>query len=417
MFPTNGLKVKKEENKNLNKTVPILRKGYRPENVDDDSDEEIINKNEKDKKINNEIDEDEEIKRLKNKLKEIENKKNQIKNNNNISEIIKTLSKEKESIKEIEYEEQIININDIIQNEKEEEQNLLKEKNEKEENKTKKIMSKREKDLLKKYVENNSSEEESEENEEEEEEESVPIFISSNSRNQKKQVNNNNNEDIENENEKIIKRKKEDNINNLIKQEKDKKTNNKESELKKENNDLLNIMPDDTDNPDDQIEYENWKIRELNRIKRQMEEKEIKKKEQKEIERRRNLTDEQRKEENLKLGSDSTIRNFKSKIKYLQKYYHKGAFFQDEAYNNSEHIYNRDFNLPTWEDSIDRSNVPGIMEKRRGNLFKKGQSKYTHLTNEDTTDFNPDFRIPDNINNNLLKKIGGYKGKNKFDGK
>ena len=396
MFPTNGLKVKKEENKNLNKTVPILRKGYRPENVDDDSDEEI--------------------KRLKTKLKEIENKKNQIKNNNNISEIIKTLSKEKESIKEIEYEEQIININDIIQNEKEEEKNLLKEKNEIEENKTKKIMSKREKDLLKKYVETNSSEEESEENEEEEEE-SVPIFISSNSRNQKKQVNNNNNEDIENENEKIIKRKKEDNINNLIKQEKDKKTNNKESELKKENNDLLNIMPDDTDNPDDQIEYENWKIRELNRIKRQMEEKEIKKKEQKEIERRRNLTDEQRKEENLKLGSDSTIRNFKSKIKYLQKYYHKGAFFQDEAYNNSEHIYNRDYNLPTWEDLIDRSNGPAIMEKRRGNLFKKGQSKYTHLTNEDTTNFDPNFRIPDNINNNILKKIGGYKGQNKFDGK
>ena len=416
MFPTNGLKVKKEENKNVNKTIPILRKGYRPENIDDDSDDEIINKNEKDKKVNNGIDEDEEIKKLKNKLKEIENKKNQIKNNNNINEIIKNISKEKESINEIEYEEQIININDIIQNEKEEEINRLKEKNEIEENKKEKIMSKREKDLLKKYVETNSSEEESEENEEEEEE-SVPIFISSNSRNQKKQVNSNNNEDIENENEQIIKRKKEDNINNLIKKEKDKKSNNKESDIKKENNDLLNIMPDDTDNPDDQIEYENWKIRELNRIKRQMEEKEIKKKEQKEIERRRNLTDEQRKEENLKLGSDSTIRNFKSKIKYLQKYYHKGAFFQDEAYNNSEHIYNRDFNLPTWEDSIDRSNVPGIMEKRRGNLFKKGQSKYTHLTNEDTTDFNPDFRIPDNINNNLLKKIGGYKGKNKFDGK
>ena len=26
MFPTNGLKVKKEENKNVNKTIPILRK-------------------------------------------------------------------------------------------------------------------------------------------------------------------------------------------------------------------------------------------------------------------------------------------------------------------------------------------------------------------------------------------------------
>ena len=168
-------------------------------------------------------------------------------------------------------------------------------------------------------------------------------------------------------------------------------------------------LPDDTDNPDDLDEYEKWKIRELKRIKKNFIEKQEKLNEKIEIERRRNLTDEQRQEENLKLGSDSTLKNFKSKIKYLQKYYHKGAFFQDEAINNSEHIYNRDFNLPTWEDSIERNGLPKILEKRRGNLFKKSQSKYTHLTAEDTTNFDPTFRIPENINNNILKKIGGYK--------
>ena len=129
------------------------------------------------------------------------------------------------------------------------------------------------------------------------------------------------------------------------------------------------------------------------------------------------MTDAQRKEENLKLGSDDTLRNFKSKLNYLQKYYHKGAFFQDEANNNSEHIYNRDYNLPTWEDKVDRSNLPGIMNKRRGNLFKKGQTKYTHLTNEDTTNFDPAYRVPDTIAKNLLKKTGGYKGENKFSTK
>jgi microfibrillar-associated protein 1 len=67
---------------------------------------------------------------------------------------------------------------------------------------------------------------------------------------------------------------------------KDESTNNEE-------------LPDDTDNPDDMIEFENWKLRELKRIKKQAEEDEIKLNEKMEIERRRRLTDEQRKEENL----------------------------------------------------------------------------------------------------------------------
>jgi hypothetical protein len=166
---------------------------------------------------------------------------------------------------------------------------------------------------------------------------------------------------------------------------------------------------DDTDDLNDITEYEKWKIRELTRIKRSLQETQTKLTADLELQHRRTLTDDQVKSENLKLGSNDTLRKFKSKLNYLQKYYHKGAFFQDESQLNDEHIYNRDYNLPTWEDSIDRTKLPSIMNKRRGNLFKKGQSKYTHLSNEDTTNFDAMFKVPEHIAKGLLKKTGGYK--------
>lgn len=174
-------------------------------------------------------------------------------------------------------------------------------------------------------------------------------------------------------------------------------------------------LPDDTDHPDDLEEYEKWKLRELRRIKIQFEEDEKKLKERLEIERRRNLTDEQRKEENLRLGSNDTLRPFKSKIGFLQKYYHKGAFFQQNAQETLDHIYNRDYNLPTWEDKVDRSALPKILQKRRGMQFKKGQTKYTHLTAEDTTNFDINYKVPDFIANKLQNNLAGWKSQNEFE--
>jgi microfibrillar-associated protein 1 len=68
-------------------------------------------------------------------------------------------------------------------------------------------------------------------------------------------------------------------------------------------------------------------MRELRRLKRARDEQTAREKEAKEIERRRNLTDAERQQENLTLGSDHTNKKEKVAYKFMQRFYHKGAFF------------------------------------------------------------------------------------------
>ena len=95
----------------------------------------------------------------------------------------------------------------------------------------------------------------------------------------------------------------------------------------------------------------------------------------------------------------------------MQKYYHKGVFYQDK----DSDVLNRDFNMPVGEDKMDKSVLPAVLQKRRGDMGKRGQSKWTHLTNEDTTNFDPSHRVPDNIAFRTQLKQGGYKGMNQLD--
>ena len=46
-----------------------------------------------------------------------------------------------------------------------------------------------------------------------------------------------------------------------------------------------------------------------------------------EIERRRKMTDEERQAENVRLGTDHTEKKQRVAYNFMQKYYHKGAFF------------------------------------------------------------------------------------------
>jgi microfibrillar-associated protein 1 len=112
-------------------------------------------------------------------------------------------------------------------------------------------------------------------------------------------------------------------------------------------------------------------------------------KEKEEIEKVRNMTEEERREwerKNLR-----PLRQTKQKWKFMQKYYHKGAFFQEGADDviqsaGKDDIYRRDFAEPTGEDKMDKSILPKVMQVKH--FGRSGRTKWTHLVNEDTTDWN-----------------------------
>ena len=69
-----------------------------------------------------------------------------------------------------------------------------------------------------------------------------------------------------------------------------------------------------------------------------------------------------------------------SSFTFMQKYYHKGAFFMDSG----EEIYKRDFSAPTEQESINKEALPKALQVK--NFGKRSRSKWTHLANEDTTE-------------------------------
>lgn len=85
---------------------------------------------------------------------------------------------------------------------------------------------------------------------------------------------------------------------------------------------------DDTDGLDPEEEFESWRLRELGRIKRDKEEQLRLEEEREEIERRRALPEEQRMKEDLEHAQNTREEKSKGQQKFLQKYWHKGAFHQ-----------------------------------------------------------------------------------------
>uniref|UniRef100_A0A3Q2CDG6 Microfibril associated protein 1 n=1 Tax=Cyprinodon variegatus TaxID=28743 RepID=A0A3Q2CDG6_CYPVA len=97
----------------------------------------------------------------------------------------------------------------------------------------------------------------------------------------------------------------------------------------------------DTDGENEEEEYEAWKVRELKRIKRDREARETMEKEKSEIERFHSLTEEERRAELRNSGKVVTNKAQKGKYKFLQKYYHRGAFFmvsQDTFFTSAKKV-------------------------------------------------------------------------------
>ncbi|CAN6979262.1 unnamed protein product [Brassica oleracea var. botrytis] len=98
--------------------------------------------------------------------------------------------------------------------------------------------------------------------------------------------------------------------------------------------------------------------------------------EREKVEKLRNMTEQERK--NPKPSSDKP----KKKWNFMQKYYHKGAFFQadpdDEAWSvGTDGIFQRDFSAPTGEGRLDKSILPKVMQVKH--FGRSWRTKWTHV--------------------------------------
>lgn len=75
----------------------------------------------------------------------------------------------------------------------------------------------------------------------------------------------------------------------------------------------------------------------------------------------------------------------KRHMKYMQKYYHKGAYsVVDDDNERAKELMQRDYTEAVGDDLIDKTLLPESM-RVRGELSERPKTKWTNLRNEDTT--------------------------------
>ncbi|KAJ0399028.1 hypothetical protein P43SY_006899 [Pythium insidiosum] len=163
-------------------------------------------------------------------------------------------------------------------------------------------------------------------------------------------------------------------------------------------------MPDDTDGLDPEQEYRDWELREMRRIKRDRDQREARRKEAEETLRRRNMTEEERRAEDEKLKKNQPTE--KKKLKFLQKYYHKGAFYMDDAsVRDKMDVRRRDASEATLEDKFNKEMLPAVMQVK--NFGRAGRTKYTHLAAEDTSTKDALWNHRDSIRDKFRQQLSG----------
>jgi microfibrillar-associated protein 1 len=151
--------------------------------------------------------------------------------------------------------------------------------------------------------------------------------------------------------------------------------------------------PDDNDNlNDDDVEMERkaWEVRELLRLLREFEVIIHDYEESKELERRRNMTDDERYKEDVAAGryKKPGEKDGNSNVSYMQRYHHRGAFYMDDdTLKDKDDVrqkaaqYSR---AATGEDNYDRRLMPKVMQVKRPGFAN--QTRYKGLKHEDTSD-------------------------------
>ncbi|PWN53573.1 hypothetical protein IE53DRAFT_145144 [Violaceomyces palustris] len=126
---------------------------------------------------------------------------------------------------------------------------------------------------------------------------------------------------------------------------------------------------DDTDGKDPEEEFQAWRLRELERINRDREAAAERQREKEEIEKRREMPEEQKLREDMERAKKSREEKSRGKQGFMQRYYHKGAFYQD-----LDILKKHDYTEKT-ENAIDYSLLPKSMQVK--NFGRASRSKYT----------------------------------------
>lgn len=141
---------------------------------------------------------------------------------------------------------------------------------------------------------------------------------------------------------------------------------------------------DDTDGLDPEAELAAFRLRKLRRYKRDREAMLAREAEIEELERRRNLTEEERAAEDAeKIRRQEEERGEKGKMGYMRKYFHSGAFYRDEA--EGAGLLDRDIAGARFVDEVGKEKLPEYLQRRdMSKIGKKGATKYKDLRSEDT---------------------------------
>lgn len=138
-----------------------------------------------------------------------------------------------------------------------------------------------------------------------------------------------------------------------------------------------------TDDEDEDEQFEAWKLRELKRIKREKDALDKIEQERLDLVKRRTMSNKEIERDNEMHGVDRSRREPKQKMKFMQKYYHKGVFYQDDKLIPKD-IMKRNYMAPTKEDKwLNFETLPKIMQVKNWGMASR--TKWTHLVDQDTT--------------------------------
>ena len=142
---------------------------------------------------------------------------------------------------------------------------------------------------------------------------------------------------------------------------------------------------DTTDGLDPEAEEAAWRLRELKRVRRTRDAIEERERELAEVERRRNLTyDERAAEDDAHIAKQRAEKDGRGKMAYMHRYFHSGVYYREEG-AASGLLQRNIMGAHIADDMHDRSLLPEYLQRRdMTTLGRKGGSKYKDMKSEDT---------------------------------